>query len=235
MKSIILFLYLITYSLNLYIPKLYRNEKKKLSTDTSDTQKYFYMDTSNYASYSTIYLCLEDSNFGLKTSSFEYCYTNINPSDYPTQAIQCTFSYKSSYGTKTSSSTTKVYYSFTTYSTKNYIIVHYDGTSSSGTLYAISDYTDLFFEAAAEVLSTIIIVFIVIGCVVFLAIIIIISVCCCACSACCRNNQPTTIPIPQQPNYIMPNPVTYPLVQPVNNYGAPIPQQPTPVGYNNAY
>ena len=117
------------------------NSKTSLPTTTSEN-KYFYLTNSNYSPYSSyIYICLEDSNFGLSYRSIKYCLTNINPSSNPDSAVSsCIFKTLALYDSISSSSTDKYYYRISIISNYIYTIVQYEGNNSYGNLYVTSHY-----------------------------------------------------------------------------------------------
>ena len=142
MKSIFLFLFLIPSSYCIKMTPVSRNSKTSLPTTTSEN-KYFYLTNSNYGSYSYIYICLEDNNFGLSYGSIKYFRTNNYPTSYTDSSINSiSFSSISYYKRIYSSSTYKYYYEIpTTY--YSYTIVYYQGSSSSGNLFVTADYNNL--------------------------------------------------------------------------------------------
>ena len=221
MKLILLFLCLITYSINITMTSVKRNIRKKLPVTSDD--KYFYLTVSDYNYPSYIYFCLEDDDFDLKYNYIKGCYVKDYPGTNPQTSVDSCSSYFSTisyYSSYTTSSTKKYYYRFP-YKSYNYAIISYSGYHNYGNLYVTSDDTDLFLDGAA--LSTVAIVFIVIGSIIVIAVAIVISACCCACCSCCRRSQPGIMPITQPSAYVAPNPVAY---------GAAIPLQASPVTYS---
>ena len=212
MKLILLFLCLITYSINITMTPVKRNRKKKLPVTSDD--KYFYLTVSDYNYPSYIYFCLEDDNFDLKYNSIKGCYVTDYPETNPQTSVDSCSSYFStiSYDSSYTTSSSKKYYYKIPYKSYNYAIISYSGYHNYGNLYVTSDDTDLFLDGAA--LSTVAIVFIVIGSIIVIAVAIVISACCCAC---CRRSQSNIMPITQPAAYVAPNPVTY---------GATMPFQP---------
>ena len=64
-----------------------RNSRTSLPTTISDNN-YFYLTNSDYSSHSTsIYICLEDNNFGLNYNNIKYCHISTNPSYNPDYII----------------------------------------------------------------------------------------------------------------------------------------------------
>ena len=71
--------------------QVFRNSRTSLPTINS-YDKYFYVSNNNYSTYSnTIYICLEDNNFGLNYNSIKYCRSNIDHYKYPDDAIKGCF------------------------------------------------------------------------------------------------------------------------------------------------
>ena len=119
-----------------------RNSRASLPT-TSSEDKYFYLTNNDYYSYSYIYICFEDKNFGLNNNKIKYCRTNTKPSSYLNAINDCSFNTIPYYSTQSSSGTIKYYYKISTSSSYYYSIVYYEGSSSYGYLYVICDYNDL--------------------------------------------------------------------------------------------
>ena len=223
MKLILLFLCLITYSINIQMTSVKRNRKEKLPVTSDD--KYFYLTVSDYNYPSYIYFCLEDDDFDLKYNYIKGCYVKDYPGTNPQTSVDSCSSYFStiSYDSSYTTSSSKKYYYKIPYKSYNYAIISYSGYHNYGNLYVTSDNTNLFLNDAADALSTVAIVFIVIGSIIVIAVAIVISACCCACCACCRRSQPGIMPITQPSAYVAPNPVAY---------GAAIPLQASPVTYS---
>ena len=225
MNSIILVLCLITISYSLQINpsmiRLYRNVRTSLPTNANE--KYFFTVIDNYFSYTTIYLCLQDDNFRLNLVSVKYCYTNDDPSYFISEAVKkCSFKPLSCDTMRSPSSSIYYYYSFTHYTNKSYIIVHYDWSLPSGNLYATSDYKDLSIEEKKDdsILVIVLIIVIIIIILIILAFIIFLLCCCCRSCVCYRKSQYINNPMPliQNTNYMLARPVNYPLSQPEDNY-----------------
>ena len=121
-----------------------RNSKTSLPTITSKN-KFFYLTNNEYYSYSSyIYICLEDSNFGLINSKINYCQTSINPGSHPDIVVNnCSFKLISYHRYQSYSSKGKYCYKIPTSNSYTYSIVYYEGSHSSGSLYITGDYNDL--------------------------------------------------------------------------------------------
>ena len=127
--------------------KVNLDSRTSLPTTTLEN-KYFYLTISDYSSYSNyIYSCLEDNSFVLSYSNLKFCYTNTNPNSYTVDTINdCSFSYVSDFDYKYYSGTTYYYFNFQSNNSYSYLIISYDGSYSSGSLYVISDYNVLVVE-----------------------------------------------------------------------------------------
>ena len=142
MKTILLFLYLISCSYCINMTQVTINTKTSLPTNTSE-DKYFYLTNSNYYSYSNIYICLEDNGYELRYYEIKICSTSTNPSSSPDSAVSgCTFTKISYYTFQISSSTNKFYFKIPNNSSYSYSIFYYYGSYSSGNLYVTSNYKD---------------------------------------------------------------------------------------------
>ena len=121
-----------------------RNSRLSLPTSTSENN-FFYLTNSDYYSQSSnIYICLEDSNFGLSYNNLQYCRTNDNLYYYPDNTINgCSFTSVSYYSYQRSSNSTKYYYKIYTSNAYTFSIIFYQGSNSSGSLYVTSNYNDL--------------------------------------------------------------------------------------------
>ena len=118
--------------------------KKSLTTSTS-YDKYFYLTNSDYKGYSDyIYFCFEDNKFGLKYNNIKYCGSNLDPYNYPDNAIKvCSFLMVYYYDTQSSSGINRYCYKISSTNYFTYSIINYEGSYLSGSLYVISHYKDL--------------------------------------------------------------------------------------------
>ena len=140
MNSILLLFCLIICTYCLSMSSVSRDSRTSLTTNTSE-DKYFYLANIYYLDY--IYICLEDSNFGLNYSDIKVCFTNTNPRSYPEDAVNdCIFSPISYYKNVTYSSPQRYYYKFSKSSKYSYSIVNYNGSYSSGYISVTSNYND---------------------------------------------------------------------------------------------
>ena len=201
-----------------------RSSKTSLPT-TSSINKYFYVNNSDYYSYSSyIYFYLEDNSFNLYNNDIKYCHTNNNPYNNPDDAVKdCSFNTISYYGSKELSGSKIYHYKFEINSSYSYSIVYYEGRNPSGSLYAYCNYESTSEEDKDKVLSTGAIVGIVIGSIAFLVVCIIIMYYFCPC---CRRNKNDLIS-ETQPNYFAPIYSSYPSNQtndvlPTNNPNIPL-------------
>ena len=124
--------------------RISRNELKKLSTSPW-SYKFLYLINSDYYSYSNfIYICFEDYGFNLSYDNIKYCHTSNDPISNTDSVVRnCSFITINYYNNQSSSSRTKYYYKFPTTSSYNYSIIYYDGSGSSGRLFATIDYNEL--------------------------------------------------------------------------------------------
>ena len=120
-----------------------RNSRTSLPTTISD-DNYFYLTNSDYSSHSTsIYICLEDNNFGLQDNKIKYCLTNKDPDTNRDTIIKECYFMSTTYFRRTQSDPTKYYYEIATINYYSYSIVKYEGIYASGKLYVTSDYNNL--------------------------------------------------------------------------------------------
>ena len=215
-------------AITLIMTSVYTNSRKSLPI-TSSVNKYFYVQNSDYYTHSSyLYFYLEDNNFGLRYNNIKYCLTNTYPYTNPESAIKsCTFNSISYYDPIYLSGSKIYHYKFPISSSYSYSIVYYEGSYSSGYLYAYCSY-----ESTSEediILTSGAIVGIVIGSIAFLVICIIIMYYCCPC---CRRNKSDLISV-TQPNYFAPINSAFPsnqsnAVLPVNNPNIPLQTVPMP-------
>ena len=192
------------------------NSTTPLSTITSKTN-YFFLTNGDYSSNSSsIYICLEDNNFGLEYDDIQYCQTNTNPYSYPDSAVRhCSFRSLSFYGSENIQGSKKYYYSISKDSYYNYSIVSYEGIYPEGSLYVSNDYKSFSHSGSnnSNAFSEYII-FIAVGLLIFLVLLCILI--CCCCKRCRKNNKIDSIPSISETN---------PLNQSANNPGVEIPLQ----------
>ena len=143
MKSILLFLFLRVCSYSINMTQISKNSRTSLPTMTSYNKFFFVKDVEYSSSY--IYICFEDSNFGLIYNNIQYCRTDINIYSFPDKAVnECSFSTIPYYYIQSLFNTTKYYY-YKIPSPKSpyFSVVFYQGSSSSGSLYVTSNSNDL--------------------------------------------------------------------------------------------
>jgi hypothetical protein len=137
---------------------------------TTSGVNYFYMYTYDSTIFD-LYFYLDDYSYGLKEPIY-YCETDDSPT-LETTIKNCYFyslTSKSISGTKKNFRISPSFF-------KRYTIVKYEGTYSSGNLYAKCSYYDDIFDIVGAALSVVAIVGIVIGSIVFLSILITILCC----------------------------------------------------------